>query len=66
MEVVDLAEERVTLSAVPARSLGLVWIALAWIEREEKQSFGYEVALQDVFMNSVLVFRSEFLAAEAE
>lgn len=67
MEEVDLADERLTLSAVPARSSGLVWIVFAWTEREEKQSFGYDVTLQDVLMNSVLEFgTSEFLAAEVE
>jgi hypothetical protein len=32
---VDLADDSVTLRAALARSSGLVWIVLEWIEREE-------------------------------
>lgn len=66
MVEVDLADDRVTLRAAPAMSLGLVWIAAAWLAREVRQSFGYVVALQDVFMNSVLVLGARSLAAEVE
>jgi hypothetical protein len=54
-EEVERVDERVTLSAVLARSRGLVRIKFAWTERELKQSLGYIVDLQDVLMNSVLV-----------
>lgn len=36
-------------------SLGLVWMRLAWVESEEKQSLGYVVKVHDDFTNSVFV-----------
>ena len=55
MAEVDWVVSRVTERAVWARSLGLVWMALAWLESEVMQSVGYVVALQEVRMNSVLL-----------
>jgi len=55
MAEVDWVLSRVTERAVCARSLGLVWMAVAWLESEVMQRLGYEVVLQDVLMNSVFV-----------
>lgn len=51
----DLTDERVTERAVVAKRRGLVWMELAWIERDEKQSRGYLVEVQEVLMNCVLL-----------
>lgn len=40
MVEVDLADDRVTLRAELAMSLGLVWMAAAWLASEVRQSFG--------------------------
>ena len=53
---VDRALSRVMERASWARSLGLVWMVLAWLEREVKHRVGYIVVLQEVLINSLLVF----------
>ncbi|GFZ15211.1 hypothetical protein Acr_24g0014010 [Actinidia rufa] len=54
---------KVTESAMWARSLGLFWMALAWLESEVMQRLGYIVALQEFRMNLVLLgFRATPLA----
>lgn len=53
MAEVDWVLSRVTEWAVCSRSLGLVWVALAWLEGELK------FVLQDVPMNLVLVCTAE-------
>lgn len=63
---VDRAVSRLTDRASCARSFGSDRIADARLERDEKQSLGYEVKLQDVLTNLVSMVPVPALALASE